>query len=121
MSASNPDAPRCPSCGTALVVRGGRWSCPNWCGEDDPRPRRLRVSREPGYWYVSIRDGGRLGFLAGPFRYHRQALRFLRATRREAERVDHWAAFSAIGTCRCPDGRYTGVLNGALGIARTAR
>jgi hypothetical protein len=51
-------------------------------------PRRLRVDRRPGYQCGSVGDGRRVGLLLGPFRRHRQALRFARVALQEAERRD---------------------------------
>lgn len=79
-------------------------------------PRRLRVDRRPGAYYVSMVDGPRVGLLLGPFRLHRQALRFVRAARQEANRRDPWAVFYGFGTLRLESGARTGSLNAALGI-----
>lgn len=90
----------------------------------DRRPRRLTVDRRPGRYYVTVRDAGRLGFVAGPFRRHQAARRFVWLARREAERADPWSHFYAWGTSRLRDDWDrpipVGVLNDALGIRRLA-
>ena len=59
------------------------------------------IDTRPGYYYVSIRDGKRFGFLRGPFATHQQALDQVNevmslsvvANSREA-------VFATFGTCR---------------------
>jgi hypothetical protein len=89
------------------------------------RPRRLIVDPRPGRYYVTCVDAGRVGFVAGPFRRHQAARRFLRPARRAAQQVDPWSDFYAWGTARLRDNWDRpiplGVLNDALGIRRVAR
>lgn len=82
------------------------------------KPRRLAVDPRPGHYYVSVIDAGRHALLLGPFRYHRQARRFVRAVREHAEEVDPWATFYAFGTCRCSGGARPGIFNDALDFRR---
>lgn len=73
----------------------------------------------PGNYYVSIRDGGRYGLLAGPFRNdHAGALAMVDRARAVAHEVNYreavWASF---GTCRMPgDFDRPGCLNDRLGL-----
>lgn len=80
-------------------------------------PRRLRVDKRPGNYYVSVVDGQRVGLLLGPFKRHRQALRFVRAARAAACNADPKAWFYSYGTVRVvTDKPRTGVLNAAVGV-----
>lgn len=55
----------------------------------------------PGYYYVSVVDGGRSARLRGPFvDDHGAALAAVDAARRDLCLVNPWAAFMAFGTCR---------------------
>jgi hypothetical protein len=55
----------------------------------------------PGYYYVSVVDGGRSARLRGPFvDDHAAALAAVDAARRDLCLVNPWAAFMAFGTCR---------------------
>lgn len=78
--------------------------------------RGRRVDHRPGHYYVSAVSGGRVALLAGPFRWHKQARRWVRATRGTAEAVDDYACFYAYGTLRLDNGERRGVLNDKLGI-----
>lgn len=80
------------------------------------RPRRLKVDPRPGNYYVCAVDAGRVAFVAGPFRYHRQARRFYRKAKAAALAADPWAWFYQWGTCRTEHGRVRGALNESLGI-----
>lgn len=62
-------------------------------------------------FYVSVIDGPKKGFLAGPFRIHDTALALVDLCRVAADKVDGWAHFYAFGTARLPHGRNPGVLN----------
>lgn len=84
------------------------------------RPRRLEVQREPGFYYVTVVDGSRYLPLLGPFKYHRQARRFVRRAQEHAVTHYRFACFYAYGTARLPDGRFEGVFNSALGITRVS-
>lgn len=75
---------------------------------------------EPGGFYVTVKDGGRRGFLLGPYGTHGEALALVPEGKRLAVEADQWAAFYEFGTSRIRDGeRPPGVLNGRL--AATAR
>lgn len=56
-------------------------------------------------YYVTVRDGGRTGFLLGPYPTHDGALARVEAARRHANRVNPWAAFYAFGTSSLPAGQ----------------
>lgn len=49
-------------------------------------------------YYVTVARGKRVGWLAGPFADHQQALALVPMVRDEAVRVDPWCAFDAFGT-----------------------
>lgn len=67
------------------------------------------------YFYVSVIDGARHGFLAGPFQTHDEALAKVDAARAAANEVDPRAWFYAYGTAKAPDGYdRPGVLNDKL-------
>lgn len=80
-----------------------------------PRPEPDTLE---GNYYVSVRDGGRVGLLVGPFSNdHSAALRFVDAARDAAFRVDPKAWFYACGTARMPrDFDRPGVLNADVGF-----
>jgi len=71
--------------------------------------------RENRCYYVSVRDAGRVGLLAGPFRHHRHALAAEPDTRRKANEVNSWSHFYAFGTCKMPNGARAGLLNDLVG------
>jgi hypothetical protein len=75
--------------------------------------------RRPGNYYVTIHDGARFGFLAGPFKDDHQAAIVLVARCQElAIQLDPWAHFSAFGTARIDyDYDKPGKLNAHLGLA----
>lgn len=62
--------------------------------EPDPRP---------GNYYVSVKDGARVSFLAGPYPRHQQALDLVEAVRAKANDINSWAAFYSFGTLRTKD------------------
>jgi hypothetical protein len=67
-------------------------------------------------YYISIKDGPRHGFLAGPFRTHTEALALVDDARRVAQRVNRvQATFAGFGTC---SGEFftPGVINDLLGV-----
>ncbi len=73
-------------------------------------------------YYVTVQDGGRTGFLAGPFRRHGDALRTRHLASCEASRVDGRAAWYAFGTSRVKAGPLpVGRLNQALGLPTDGR
>ena len=72
----------------------------------------------PGNYYVSVIDGDKKAFLAGPFRDdHKAALDMVAAARKMAEEVDPGAVFYGFGTARTVY-QYDrpGVLNSHLGL-----
>ena len=94
--------------GRALV------SCPCGASHDDEAPGRL--------FYVSVVDGGRYGFLSGPYATHAEAMADVNEVQVLAEKHDPGAAFYAFGTARAPEGYTTpGILNEALQAERAAR
>jgi len=73
----------------------------------------------PGPYFVTVIDGARTGFLAGPFRTHAEALAMVPAAKRIAMALDPRAVFYAFGTVRWKDPNTpapTGKLNGHLVI-----
>lgn len=76
---------------------------------------------KPGAYYVTMIDGARVAFLAGPFiNDHAGALAMVDEARRVAHEVDPRAHWYAFGTSRKslwgnPEQR-AGVLNGRLGL-----
>jgi hypothetical protein len=94
----NPDL----SCGTC-----GKWDC---------------KTKHRSHWtnhrcfYVTVRDAGKLGVLAGPFRTHCEALEMVEPVKKAAEEVDAFAAFYSFGTIRAATGHHDGVLNNQLGL-----
>jgi hypothetical protein len=81
-------------------------SCPCGLTHDDEDPARK--------FYVSVVDGERFNFLAGPFDTHAEALAQVEPTRSRAEEVDPRACWYSFGTARAPAG-YTapGLLDAA--------
>jgi hypothetical protein len=72
---------------------------------------------ETAMFYVTVIDGPRHAFLAGPFATHEEALGMVDAARKQANEVDPRAWFYAYGTAKAPAGYKTpGVLNAALGL-----
>ena len=53
----------------------------------------------PGY-YVTVREAKRVGFLAGPYDTHAEALAKVDEATRRAKEADAWAHFYAFGTTR---------------------
>jgi hypothetical protein len=74
----------------------------------------------PGPYYVTVvRDGRGVGFLAGPFDQHADALAMVEPARAAAYTVDPWTAFDAFGTARWKDASSPapiGKLNDLLGV-----
>ena len=54
---------------------------------------------DPGY-YVTVREAKRVGFLAGPYDTHVEALSRVDEAARRAKEADAWADFYAFGTTR---------------------
>jgi hypothetical protein len=81
--------------------------------EDQADPRRK-------YYVTMVRDPGpnqRVGYLAGPFDRHDDALKHVEPARLHAEKVDPRAAFDAFGTAGVVvDKHGPGVLNRHLGL-----
>jgi hypothetical protein len=70
---------------------------------------------EPGGFYVTVKDGGRTGWLLGPYGTHEEALDLVGAGRKLAESVNDRAFWYAYGTSRIVDGRRPdGLLNSLL-------
>lgn len=68
-------------------------------------------------FYVSVIDGARYAFLAGPFATHEEALAKVDAARKRADEVDPRAWFYAYGTAQAPEGYdRPGILNADLGL-----
>lgn len=72
-------------------------------------------------YYVTVQDGARVGYLAGPFKRHGDAVRMVDAAKHAAKKADTWAAFYAFGTAHVKTAPMvarigTGKLNGLLGI-----
>jgi len=74
---------------------------------------------KPGNYYVTIHDGARFGFLAGPFKDdHQAAIDLVDRCQELAIQLDPWAHFSAFGTARVDyDYDKPGKLNAHLGLA----
>jgi hypothetical protein len=73
---------------------------------------------KPGNYYVSVRDGKRFDFLAGPFKdNHQAALDCVARCREILVDLDPWADFHAFGTVRIDyDYDKPGKLNARLGL-----
>jgi len=68
-------------------------------------------------YYVSVRDGQKFAYLAGPFRKHQEALDMVDAATKAAQNYgDPKAWFYAYGTCKAPNGHREGLLNKALNL-----
>lgn len=66
-------------------------------------------------FYVSVIDGPRFNFLAGPFDTHEEALAKVDAARAKANEVNDRAWFYAYGTAQAPEGYdKPGLLNDLL-------
>ena len=59
---------------------------------------------QPGDYFVSVLDGGRLGLASGPYADHRAALNAVESCRRKCEELDPFTVFCAFGTVRFPVG-----------------
>mgnify|MGYP001612835717 CR=1 FL=1 len=82
-----------------------------------PLPMVTTEDLAPGRYYVSVRDGERLGLLVGPFLQHGDALRILPAARAAAHDADAFSSFYSFGTVRLADSFATpGKLNDRLGL-----
>ena len=77
----------------------------------------IELDQRPGFYYVSVRDGGRTGLLAGPFAKHAEAILLVDEARRVAEQVNDRAPFYWFGTCRSEKDLGPGKLNERLGVA----
>lgn len=70
---------------------------------------------EPGGFYVTIKRGGRTGWLLGPYATHEEALGHVSEGRHLAHAVDPRTEFDAFGTSRVTEGeRKPGALNERL-------
>lgn len=73
---------------------------------------------QPGNYYVTVKDGERLGLLVGPLPKHQQALDLLPAARAKAQEADAYSAFYSFGTVRMAEGfTKPGVLNKFFNLA----
>lgn len=72
--------------------------------------------RERPCFYVSVVDGARFRFLAGPFYHHQQALDLVPTVRKLAETCDPKSVFYGFGTSKAQSGERLGILNDRLGI-----
>lgn len=81
-------------------------------------PSQQAPDPAPGNYYVSVRDGNRLGLLAGPFvNDHASALAMVDQVRKVAQDVDPRAVFYAFGTVRMAGTYMTpGKLHDLLGL-----
>lgn len=59
----------------------------------------MATTIEPGY-YVTVRDAGRTGFLAGPYKTKKAAEAKVDTARKRAHEADPWSWFYAFGVCR---------------------
>lgn len=67
---------------------------------------------KPGFYYVTVMDGRRVGALLGPFvNDHAGALAKVDAARAKANELDPRAAFYAFGTTRSDTDLGPGALN----------
>lgn len=72
-------------------------------------------------YYVTVQDDPRVGFLAGPFETHAEALAVVEAAKIEAHKANRWSAFYAFGTAcvKTPEAVEQvgpGLLNDRLGL-----
>lgn len=82
-------------------------------------PTNVRLHTKPySVYYVSVKDAGRSGLLAGPFDTHQEALDMITATKQEAEKADPFSCFYAFGTAKLTTTGVPriGILNSRLGI-----
>jgi hypothetical protein len=76
---------------------------------------------DPGGFYVTVKDHGKTGWLAGPYGTHEAALADVADVKRVAEAVNDRAVFYAFGTARIKTGeRPDGLLNKLLPEHRAA-
>lgn len=72
------------------------------------------------YYVTVIRAPQRVGWLAGPFATHQEALDMVTPARKLATELDAFTCFDFFGTA-CSQNDRPGVLNGQLGLNPTAR
>ena len=65
-------------------------------------------------YYTDVRDGGKVGFLSGPYRTEEEARADLEAVKRLANEANTWSWFYEFGTCSLPTGYRTGLFNDRL-------
>lgn len=58
------------------------------------------IDKQPGHYYVSVIDGPRHSFLLGPFDHHFSAMLKVPAVKKQALKLDRFAAFYGFGTAR---------------------
>lgn len=61
------------------------------------------IDMRPGRYYVTVRDGGRHGYLLGPYDTHQEALENVERGRDLANDADSRAHWYAFGTGRLQD------------------
>jgi len=80
---------------------------------------------QPGYYYVSVRNGSQEGVLLGPFLEHQQALDWVETCRDYANQQEPWSHFYEFGTRRfsveieqekLPNGTFNTVFPDAPGL-----
>lgn len=71
----------------------------------------LVLDDRPGFYYVSVIDGGRAARLRGPFGTHGEAADAVGAAKEELIARDPRAHFFAYGTCRAEEDLGSGYLD----------
>ncbi len=71
----------------------------------------LELDDRPGYFYVSVIDGGKSARLRGPFTTHGEALNAVDPARDALTALNPQAHFYAYGTCRCDEDLGPGYLD----------
>jgi hypothetical protein len=81
--------------------------------------KKPQADTKPGNYYVTVHDGKRFDFIAGPFRDNHQAALDLVARCQEiVVDLDPWAHFYAFGTARIDyDYDKPGKINAHLGLS----
>lgn len=73
---------------------------------------------KPGAYYVTMRDGGRVAYLAGPFAKHERALALVSDAMIEACKVRSEYHFCEFGTARIIPDELTGSMKGRIPLAK---
>lgn len=82
-----------------------------------PRPRgfyKWEPDTQPGPYFVTVIDGPRTAFLAGPYATHFDALDHVELAREKAEQADPRAVWYHYGTARAKDGQAYPTVFGML-------